>query len=74
MVFKTNYRLLQVKSIAESRSILQYFRPSFKLPFGVKIFIFSIFEWLFYTGFTELPFIGCSMTVDTVPHGSRRDF
>ena len=23
-----------------------------KLPFVIKIFVFSIFEWLFYTGFT----------------------
>ena len=30
---------------------LQYFRPSF-----IKIFILSIFEWPFYTGFTESKF------------------
>ena len=24
----------------------------FKLPFVIKIFVLSIFEWLFYTGFT----------------------
>ena len=23
-----------------------------KLPFVIKIFVLSIFEWLFYTGFT----------------------
>ena len=23
-----------------------------KLPFAIKIFVLSIFEWLFYTGFT----------------------
>ena len=29
--------------------------PTFtKLPFGIKIFVLSIFEWLFYTGFTVL--------------------
>ena len=28
MGFKTKYRLMQVKSIAECSSILQYFRPS----------------------------------------------
>ena len=27
LVFKANYRLMQVKSIAECSSILQYFRP-----------------------------------------------
>ena len=48
-VFKTNYPLMQVKSIAECSkgSILQYFRPSLN-------FILSIFEWWFYTGFTVL--------------------
>ena len=25
-----------------------------KLPFVIKIFVLSIFEWPFYTGFTEL--------------------
>ena len=25
-----------------------------KLPFVIKIFVLSIFEWLFYTGFTAL--------------------
>ena len=50
----TNYRLMQVKSIAECSkgafcntfdskgSILQYFWPSFKLPFVIKIFILSV--------------------------------
>ena len=23
-----------------------------KVPFGIKIYVLSIFEWLFYTGFT----------------------
>ena len=36
MVFKTNYRLMQV----------------IKLPFVFKNFVLSVFEWLFYTGFT----------------------
>ena len=52
--FKTNYRLMQVKSIAESSplehsAILLTF---IKLPFVVKFFVLSIFEWPFYTGFT----------------------
>ena len=25
-----------------------------KLPFVIKIFVLSIFEWLFYTGFTVI--------------------
>ena len=52
---KIGYRLMQVKSIAEfsKESILQYFRPSLlKLPFVIKLFVLSIFEWQFYTGFT----------------------
>ena len=51
---KTNYRLMQVKSIAEcskgehSAKLLTFT----KLPFVIKIFVWSIFEWPFYTGFT----------------------
>ena len=46
LVFKTDYCLMQVKSIA---GILLTF---IKLPFAIKIFVLSIFEWQFYTGFT----------------------
>ena len=44
---------MQVKSIAECSkgSILQYFWLT-KLPFVIKIFALSIFEWLLNTGFT----------------------
>ena len=49
LVFKTNYRLIQVKSIAECSAILSTF---IRLLFAIKIFVLSIFEWLFYTGFT----------------------
>ena len=38
---------MQVKSIAEA-PLLTFI----KLPFVIKIFVFSIFEWSFYTGFT----------------------
>ena len=50
MFSKTNNRLMQDESIAEysKGGILQYFRPSFV----IKIFVLSIFEWSFYTGFT----------------------
>ena len=53
LVFKTNYRLMQVKSIAECSkgSILQYFRPSLSYHF-VFTFVLSIFQWPFKTGFT----------------------
>ena len=54
MVFKTNNHLMKVKRIAECSpfehsAILLTF---IKLPFVIKIFVLSIFEWLFYTGFT----------------------
>ena len=29
-----------------------------KLPFVIKIFVLSIFEWLFYTGFTMNGVVG----------------
>ena len=38
--FKTNYRLMQVLS------------TFIKLPIVIKIFVVSILEWPFYTGFT----------------------
>ena len=49
LVFETKYRLMQVKSIAEC---------SIKLPFAIKIFVLSIFEWPFYTGFTVCTTLG----------------
>ena len=54
-VFKTNYRLMQVKSIncrmhqGDHSAILSTF---IKLPFAIKIRVLCNFEWLFYTGFT----------------------
>ena len=55
LVFKTNYCSLQVKSVEkwEHSVILLAF---IKLPFVIKIFVLSIFEWPFYTGFTVLVF------------------
>ena len=50
---------MQVKSIAEcsNGSILLWEHSAIlstfiKLPFVIKIFVLSIFEWPFYTGFT----------------------
>ena len=53
---KTNYRLMQVKSIAECSkgSILQYFFTVIKLPFVIKVFAMSFFEWLLKACFTVL--------------------
>ena len=52
LAFKTNYRLMQVKNIAEcskdSAILLTFIKPIF----AIKIFVLSIFEWPFYTGFT----------------------
>ena len=48
LVFNNNYRLMQVKSIAEcsKRNILQYFRPSLSYHLPLR----SLF-CLFFTGF-----------------------
>ena len=45
---------MHLKSVAECSkgSILQYFRPFVKLPFVIKTFVLSIFEWPLKTGFT----------------------
>ena len=54
MVFKTDYRLMQVKGIAECSkgSILQYFRPSLSYHLSLR-FLFSLFfEWPLKTGFS----------------------
>ena len=54
LVFKTNYRFMHVKSIAECLEHSAILSNFIKLPFAIKIFVLSIFEWLFYTGFTVL--------------------
>ena len=53
MDFKTDYHLMQVKSIAEcsKSAILSTF---IKLPFDNKIFVLSIFEWQLKTGLAVL--------------------
>ena len=55
LVFKTDYRLMQVNSIAECSkgSILQYFQPSLSFHLSLRSFL-SIFEWPLKTGFTVL--------------------
>ena len=49
LVFKTDYPLMQVKSIAILSTCI-------KLPFVIKIFVLSMFGWLLKTGFTVLHF------------------
>ena len=53
MFFKTDHRLMQVKSIAECSkgehsAILSTF---IKQPVVIKTFVLWIFEWPFYTGY-----------------------
>ena len=46
--------VMQVKSIAEcSKELLS---TLIKLPIIIKIFVLSLFEWAFYTGFTLYTF------------------
>ena len=52
-LFKTNYRLMQVKSVAECPKEHSAILSTFiKLPFDIQIFVLSNFEQPFYTGFT----------------------
>ena len=51
---------MQLKSIAPRGGILQYFRPSFKLPFVIKIFVF-----IFLSGrFTQVLLYNINVHVD----------
>ena len=47
MVFKTDYRLMQVKSIAQmlQKSILRYVPPSLSYHLSLRSLFLSIFEW-----------------------------
>ena len=49
--YNTNYRLMQVKSIAEYSAIRS---PFIKLPFVFKTFVLSIFKWPLKAGFTVI--------------------
>ena len=54
MVFKTDYRLMQVKSIAESSkgSILQHLRPVLSYSLSLRPLCCLFLSGRFYTGFT----------------------
>ena len=52
IVFKTDYHLMQVKSIAECSKHSAILLTFINLPFGIKIFVLSIFEWPLNRGFT----------------------
>ena len=62
-VFKTNNRLMQVKSIAESRIHSAVLLTCIKLPHSFKTFVFSIFEWPLKTGFTVCFVLSCLITI-----------
>ena len=72
IVFKTNYRLMQIKSIAmfqgEHSAILSTF---IKLLFVIKISVMSIFERPFRTGFTV--YIKVSEYEQEMPHSHTED-
>ena len=81
LAFKTHYRLMQVKSIAECShwSILQYFRPSLSYHFSLR-FLFCLFligrfrQVLLYShGVLNLKFIGAKLYIGVLlcePYGS----
>ena len=52
--FNIDYRLMQVKSIAECSKGEHSAKlsASIKLPFSIKTFVLSIFKWPIKTGFT----------------------
>ena len=54
LIFNTDYRLMQVKSIAECSkgSILQYFRPSLSYHCPLRPWFCLFFKWALKTGFT----------------------
>ena len=57
MIFKTDYRLMQVKVLQNApRGAFCNTLTSIKLPFVIKTFVLSIFERPFYTGFTVVVF------------------
>ena len=65
MVFKTNYRLMQ-----EHSAILSTF---IKLSFVIKIFVLSIFEWPFYTGFAVGQFMLLNSYYTTITYGNKKE-
>ena len=64
--FKSNYRLMDFKSIAECSEHSAILLKCIKLPFVIKIFVLSIFEWSFYTGLT-VRFFAAVMAVRVKP-------
>ena len=69
LVFKTDYHLMQVKSIAECSkgSILQYFRLSLSYHLSLRYFFLFLSEWPLKTGFTV--YYLCQNTADKMQSG-----
>ena len=61
---------MQVKSIAECSAVLL---TVIKLPIVNKIFVLSIFEWPFITGFTVQPLIAIN-NFSKILHGNVRGY
>ena len=61
IVFQDQLWLNAGQSIAECSKV-RILSTNIKLPFAIKTFIFSIFEWLFYTGFTVHLLFECSFS------------
>ena len=54
-ILMTNGSLMKVASIAECLEHSAILATFIKLPFVIKIFVLSIIEWPFFTGFTVRP-------------------
>ena len=52
---------MQVKSIAECSEDSALLLTFIRLPFVIKIFVLSIFEWPFYTGLTVVVSQSCGI-------------
>ena len=68
MFFNIDYRLMQVKSIAEcpkgsKGSILQCFRPSLSYNLSLRFFVLSFFERLLKTGLLYYSLTSLSSTI-----------
>ena len=65
LVFKTDYRLMKVKSIAEcSKRTFCNNMTFIKLSFVIKTIVLSIFEWPLKTGFTIVQW--CKINIDSM--------
>ena len=60
---------MQVQSIAEcSKEHSAILLTFIKLPFVIKIFVLSIFDWLFYTGLTVINSVDPNEMAVKPPH------